>query len=218
MSFRRIVYLAAVAAVYLMPGAAVPAGVSHRVSFRAESMPNPGDASVEALARRAVNKAFLDEHPDYDIQPFSMPLIEGTESSQLMAIAAGVPPHLMYVNFRLSSTYLSQGFLEPLEILLARVRSEDERVRQCDDDGQWLANPSRQEVEAALEAIRERVPPLAWKVVYRDDETGDPTEHVWAIPWGDLVMALLYRKDLFSEAGMNPDDPPSSWYIASRIE
>jgi len=192
-----------------VPARADPAA---RVRIRAESLPAAGDASVSALARRTVHKAFLDSHPDFDIAPFQMPDIQGMESATLTSVAAGVPPHIMYVNFRLSSTYLAQGFLEPLEVLLARKLSPDDRVRQADGSGRWLADPTAEEVASAVELLRERVPPRAWPVVYRDDESGvDLNEHVWAVPWGNLVIALLCRRDLFNQAGLDPDKPPRDW-------
>lgn len=35
--------------------------------------------------------------------------------------------------------------------------------------------------------------------------------HVYCIPWFQCVMALNYRKDLFREAGLNPERPPRNW-------
>jgi ABC-type sugar transport system permease subunit/ABC-type glycerol-3-phosphate transport system substrate-binding protein len=35
--------------------------------------------------------------------------------------------------------------------------------------------------------------------------------HVYCIPWFQCVMALHYRKDLFRDAGLNPDRPPRNW-------
>ncbi len=49
-------------------------------------------------------------------------------------------------------------------------------------------------------------------MVYREDESaayGD--KHVWAIPTGFLVQGLLYRKDLFAAAGLDPQRPPTTW-------
>src|SRR5436309_1542281 len=38
------------------------------------------------------------------------------------------------------------------------------------------------------------------------------TVNVWAIPYGGaLAMTLVYRKDLFRKAGLDPDRPPRNW-------
>ena len=40
---------------------------------------------------------------------------EGFDSGPLMAIAGGVSPDIIYVNFRQSDTYIREGFLYPLD-------------------------------------------------------------------------------------------------------
>jgi len=197
------------------PAAAVAAR-PEAVYFRAQGVFNPSDPSVTAVAQRAVERAFREQRPEYVIEPFVMPQVtsggEVMDTGPLMAIAAGIPPHAIYVNFRQSSTYMRQGFLEPLEVLLARVLSADPRVRRVDDAGRWLLDPDAKEVAAALEQIRQRVPAPVWPVVYREDESGRyPGKHAWAIPDATLVMALLYRRDLFQDAGLDPDHPPRTW-------
>ncbi len=189
-----------------------PADGGDTVTFTAQGLPSPRDTDVQAAASRVVMRAFLEANPDVRIEPFVIPTIEGAsmDAGPLMAIAAGIPPHVMYVNFRQSSTYLSREFLLPLDVLLARLNGADPRVRQVDDEGKWLADPTPDEVAEAVKLIQERVPTPAWPVVYRQRE-GDAAPHVWAIPKDNLVRALLYRKDLFAAAGLNPDRPPRTW-------
>jgi len=185
------------------------------VRFSAENgVPDPYGTDAVSLANREVLRAFLEQHPDIAIDGFSIPRMENasSDSGTLMAIAAGTPPHAIYVNFRLSSTYLDQGFLEPMEHLLARVRSDDDRVRQVDEHGSWLADPTTQEIQDALDLLLRRMPRQAANAIYQEDPTGrHPGRHIWALPTRTLVMALLYRKDLFSEAGLDPQQPPRNW-------
>lgn len=210
---RRLVGLFVLAS--LIASAPIEAADDDAVRFRAQGLPDAASASVTAKAQRAVLREFMANHPNYVIEPFYMPAVTGggqMDTGPLMAIAAGIPPHAIFVNFRQSSTYMSQGFLVPLEVLLARILSDDDRVREADASGRWLADPSDDEVDRALALIRERVPEPAWPVVYREDESGRyPGKHVWAIPDEALVMALLYRKDLFIDAGLDPDRPPRTW-------
>jgi ABC-type sugar transport system permease subunit/ABC-type glycerol-3-phosphate transport system substrate-binding protein len=35
--------------------------------------------------------------------------------------------------------------------------------------------------------------------------------HIYAIPWFQCAMALYYRKDLFRDAGLDPNRPPRTW-------
>lgn len=198
-------------AVLLLPGLLV----ADTVTIRAQGLPSPGAMDINAQVGRNILRQFLESHPDVQVNPFVMPQVGGAaamDSGPLMAIAAGLPPHVIYVNFRMSSTYLDQGFLAPLEVLLARLQSDNPDVRATDPHGNWLADPTPEEIEAALTAIRERIPDRVWPVVFRPPFHGDTeTPHVWSLPTSTLVAALFYRRDLFMEAGLDPDRPPRDW-------
>ena len=182
------------------------------VAFTAQGLPNPRSTDVRAVASRQVLRAFLEQNPDIQIEPFIIPRIEGAslDAGPLMAIAAGIPPHTITVYFRQSSTYMQRGFLLPLEIILARTLSENEQVRQVGEDGEWVADPTPQEIDRALALIKQRVPGPAWPVVYRQRAPDEPA-HVWALPPTLMVKAMLYRKDLFAAAGLDPEQPPRDW-------
>ncbi|MFA9478087.1 extracellular solute-binding protein [Phycisphaerales bacterium AB-hyl4] len=169
-----------------------------KIQIRAQGLPPPHAVDVSALANRAVLRAFLERRPDVTG--------DGMDTGPLMAIVAGIPPNAIYVNYRQSSTYLSQEFLVPVEVLLARLLSDDSRVREYDEEGRWLGEAE------VTSAIRERVPDPAWPVVYRADESGQYAQpHAWAVPTSTLVMALQYRKDLFAAAGLDPERGPADW-------
>ncbi|MBC7109218.1 MAG: sugar ABC transporter substrate-binding protein [Methanomassiliicoccales archaeon] len=56
--------------------------------------------------------------------------------------------------------------------------------------------------------------PSALKVLQQGDV-------VWGLPWEGSTWGFFYRKDLFSEAGLDPERPPSNWAelveFASRL-
>jgi len=188
-----------------------------KVEFTSMNLPSPISQGADATAARRVFRTFISDRPHYEMKAFQMPSVEGAamDSAPLMGIAAGQPPHVIYVNFRQSSSYVNHGFLAPMEVLLARLQSDNERVRQTDEAGQWLVDPTAEEIEAAKEKIRERVVDRVWPVVHRRadvDKEGVPQgEHVWSLPTSTLVRALMYRKDVFREAGLNPEQPPETW-------
>ncbi len=190
---------------------------AERILLRMQTLPSPIATGIGPQVSRMIVREFVALYPQYDLVAFTFPGLEGMSMDQgpLMAIATGVPPHALYVNFRQSSTYINHGFLVPLEHLLARVLSDDPRVRETDAGGGWLADPAPAEVERALGLLRERVVDAAWRVVYRaadTDREGVPRgEHVWALPYRHLVRALLYRRDVFNEAGLDPNRPPRDW-------
>ncbi len=185
------------------------------VRFKSQGLPQPGSADPASLATRELVQRFQVQHPDIAIQAFTMPQIHGAamDSGPLMAIAAGVPPHAIYVNFRQSSTYIEQGFLEPLGPLMARVVSDDPALTRLDENGGWIAHPTPTQVDAARELLKSRVPDPVWPVVYREGlrPPHDESRHVWAMPLSMAVNVLMYRKDLFAEAGLDPDRPPRDW-------
>lgn len=100
------------------------------------------------------------------------------DARPLMAIAGGVAPDILYVNFRQSDTYIQQRFLYPLD---------------KPEDG-YLASLSHDEVAF-------RVHPKIWPVIRRKGPDGNV--HVWAMPYGGaLGKVVLYRKDVFDAAGV----------------
>lgn len=111
--------------------------------------------------------------------------VKGVEGA-LLAIAGGVAPDVLYVNFRQSDTYIRQGFLHPLD------RPEDGYAAAVPAD-EW----------------RGRVHPLIEPVIRR---AGPGGTHVWAMPYGGaLGRVVLFRKDLFDEAGVPYPGPAWTW-------
>ncbi|MEM6332278.1 MAG: extracellular solute-binding protein [Planctomycetota bacterium] len=186
-----------------------------KVRFKSQGLPQPGSVDPASLATRELVRLFQQRNPNIEIEAFTMPRVHGEamDSGPLMAIAAGVPPHAIYVNFRQSSTYIEQGFLEPLGPLMARVISKDPRLIALDEAGDWIAHPTADQIEAARELLRSRVPDPVWPVVYREGlrPPHDQDQHLWAMPLSMAVNVLMYRKDLFAEAGLDPDHPPKDW-------
>lgn len=93
--------------------------------------------------------------------------------SDLMAIAGGMAPDILYINFAKSDTYIRNGFLYPLD--------------------EYMKDMTPEEVN--------RIHPKLWPVIKRKGP--DAKSHVWALPYGGaLGRVLLYRKDLFDKHGI----------------
>ncbi|MBS1717074.1 MAG: extracellular solute-binding protein [Armatimonadetes bacterium] len=69
---------------------------------------------------------------------------------------------------------------------------------------QGFCRPLDDLVTADPSAI-ERANPEVMKVIRSYDD------HIYAIPWFQVAMALYYRKDHFQEAGLDPSKPPQTW-------
>jgi len=108
--------------------------------------------------------------------------VEGVESD-LLAIAGGVAPDVMYLNFRKSDTYIRNGFLEPLDDYFDTLPDEE---------------------------VAKRVNEKVWPVIRREGPDGKM--HIWAFPYGGLLgKGLLYRKDRFDEAELSYPDASWTW-------
>lgn len=126
------------------------------------------------------------ENVEIRLRQFSGIQVEQVESD-LLAIAGGMAPDVLYVNFRKSDTYIQQGFLYPLD------RPEDDYMTSLTD-----------------EEIAFRVHEKIWPVIRRRGPEGQT--HVWALPTGGaLGRVLLYRKDRFDEAGLPYPDEQWTW-------
>ncbi len=126
------------------------------------------------------------DHVEIRLRQFSGIQVEQVESD-LLAIAGGMAPDVLYVNFRKSDTYIQQGFLYPLD------KPEDN----------YLTSLTEEEIDF-------RVHEKIWPVIRRPGPEG--RTQVWALPTGGaLGRVLLYRKDLFDNAGLAHPDEDWTW-------
>lgn len=162
------------------------AGAQHKpVVLKVFELPDARHTDANSKADLAVINAFRQKYPWIELRSFSGIKIEGMDldSGPLLAIAGGVAPDVMYVNFRQSDTYIQNNLLYPLDEFMARESAED---------------------------LALRVEKPVWQVIRRQKK-GDSKERVWALPYETLVRVLMYRKDLFKKCGLDPNRPPRNW-------
>src|ERR1051325_5146405 len=117
------------------------------------------------------------DHVEVQLEEFSGIQVEGVETD-LLAIAGGLAPDILYVNFRKSDNYIQNSFLYPLD---------------KPEDG-YLTGMTNEEIAFRINA-------KLWPVIRRRGPNGE--RHVWAMPYGGaLGRVLLYRKDLFDNNGI----------------
>lgn len=108
--------------------------------------------------------------------------VEGVETD-LLAIAGGLAPDILYINFRKSDNYIQNGFLYPLD--------------------EYFATMTKDEIDF-------RINTRLWPVIKRKGSAG--ALHDWMMPYGGAMgKVLLYRKDLFDEAGLSYPDKNWTW-------
>ncbi len=114
------------------------------------------------------------DHVEIALEPFSGLSVLGVESD-LLAIAGGLAPDVMYVIFRKSDNYIQNNFLYPLD---------------KPEDGYFTS--------LTPEDIKFRINSKLWPVIRRRGPDGQ--QHIWALPYGGaLGKVLMYRKELFDK-------------------
>jgi multiple sugar transport system permease protein len=159
--------------------------VKPKLVLKVFELPDPRKTDAYSKANAAVVQAFRKQHPEIELRAFSGIKIEDMDldAGPLMAIAGGVAQDIISVNFRQSDTYIQNNFLYPLDEFIARETPE---------------------------AMQLRVEKPVWQVIKRKLK-GTDKEQIWVLPYETLVRVLMYRKDVFKRAGLNPNQPPRNW-------
>ena len=163
-----------------------------KIPLRIPMMPSTSDTSPDAQATLAKFDEFKKRFPFIEISGFSGISIPGMggESKLMLAIAGGMAPDIIQVNFRMSDTYIHQGFIYPLDAYLNRD----------------YPGGMKQYIEDMVKPIR--------PVAFRDGPAVDgfkSGQHLWFLPGHFAVRVLAWRKDYFMEAGLDPERPPQDW-------
>lgn len=176
------------------------------IHVKVANLPDPNKTDTVSRADVEVVKAFIRDFPEkfkekyraqykadkkkygnynwdrveVQLDRFSGIEVEGVEND-LLAIAGGIAPDILYINFRKSDNYIRNGFLYPLDDYFKQLSKEQ---------------------------LDFRINPKLWPVIRRKGPDGK--EHLWAMPYGGaLGRVLLYRKDLFD--AHNIPYPDNNW-------
>lgn len=155
------------------------------ITLTVHNLPDPASTGIEVASERAVINRFLKLHPNVKLRAgagLKLPGVQTMDMVPLMQIAGDISPDVIYVNFRFSDTYIHKGFLKPLDKYIAKMDPKD---------------------------LARRVPPAVKEVCYRKGPDGK--KHWYSLPTSRLVITLIYRRDLFAKAGLDPDKPPRTW-------
>lgn len=176
------------------PTSADPASRARLAAVEAFKEEFPRRFAVQYRARYEANPARYGQHDwthvEVALERFTGITVKGVEVD-LLAIAGGLAPDVLYVNFRKSETYIRNQFLYPLD------------------------NPGDGYLSAMSDAEKEfRVNPRLWPVIRRPGPGG---VHVWALPFGGaLGGVLMFRKDLFDAHRMAY--PNADWTTEDLLE
>ena len=161
------------------------------IPLRVTSMPDPKNTTAATKVALALLNEFRRRNPDIELSQFSgisIPNI-GWESKLMLAIAGGAAPDILPLNFRMSDTYIQQNFMYPLDDYVT-------------------------EKYGSIRKYLDTLPPAVRPVLYREGPGIGGFKkglHIWGLNHYISTRALFWRKDLFQDAGLDPEKPPRTW-------
>jgi multiple sugar transport system permease protein len=187
-----------------------------------------GDTHIDAVSMRESFRAFHAAYPHIQVtssRTMLMPASGGGGAQDtmvpLMQIAGGIPEDVLYVDFARSDAYIRMKLLYPLDEYVEDLAGVSVRDGHLMDAESYFARltggPNGSEIDA-------RVPRLCYEVMFRLcpyaatcphlDARGLPPapehRHLWSFPGKTTIRGMVYRRDLFAEAGL-PDRVPRDW-------
>ena len=155
----------------------------------------PDVSNPEYAVFREIFLGFEEQHPELEIVTAGSMTLRGgrQETARFMAMASGTAPDVIALTNRQLPGYIEQGLLIPLNEFLEGydpwVEISDEFLEAATVDGKTYAVP----VIFEMREIRNTY----GRVVSTFPE-GEP-------------LVLVYRKDMFADAGLDPNRPPQTW-------
>jgi len=136
--------------------------------------------------------AYMRNHPNVRVEAFSRLSVPGAayQAPLLMSIAARNSPEIIGLFIHMVRTYSDQQLIRPLDEYVGYDTNRDGLV--SNDEATW----------EPWKSIPDKI-----KLTCMKDG------HVYAVPT-DMTpgpIVLVYRRDLFQEAGLDPNKPPRTW-------
>jgi len=166
---------------------------AEKIPLRVMNLPFQGSMLAEDRVQIAKLREFKRLNPEIELSSFSGISIQnmGMESRLMLAMAGGSAPDVLSINFRMSDTYIQQNFLYPLDNYIKK-------------------DPEYRSIRGFLDTVPEAIRPL----LLRPGPAIGPFKqgmHVWMTGGQPIVRVLHWRKDVFQEAGLDPERPPKTW-------
>lgn len=177
-------FLLSVTPIFAVTIQPTPLPAANPVTVRVWQLPSERETMPNRVAEYRVAQRFQQLHPEIRLEGSTHLQIEGSgaEAALLMQVAGGSAPDIFSMTFRHIDTFVRQGFLHPLDEEIAALAPEE---------------------------YVERLPDKIVPVIRQKGREGDL--HYWALPQQIVATVLCYRKDLFAEAGLDPERPPRDW-------
>jgi len=155
---------------------------------------------------------FMKEHPNVSIENWTSLRIKGGlgwDSIKLMAFAGKTAPDVLHMWFHQVGYYVEQGFLYPLNEYIGEDLNGDGLIDKKD----WQDVNGNGKIDADDKGLIWEewltIDPYYRRVATVPDKHGVPK--IYALPYGDYNLGLLYRLDSVRQAGLDPKKQPQTW-------
>jgi ABC-type sugar transport system permease subunit/ABC-type glycerol-3-phosphate transport system substrate-binding protein len=145
---------------------------------------------IQGQAQNAILHGFARKRPDVAILPWNMFRLPGNlyNAQDMLAFAGKTAADIQACYFHQVVYYRQQGLLMPLN-----------RWIGDDDNG----NGVLEDAEIRWEPWK-RVPPVQQRMAMEGTK-------IYAIPTETFIAGIVWRRDLYSEAGLDPRQGPTTW-------
>ena len=175
----------------------------------------PNAENIETL----VAYDYMRAHTDVQVVPFTSLQIRGglgSDSAKFMAFAGKTAPDIIHMWFHKVRANAEQGFLLPLNEWIGYDGQYPDGSTKPKRDPK-TGQPLRDAAGGVVPDTNGKIDPdetrwAPWTKIdpyYRMVATVGGK--VYAIPFHDFRLGLLYRLDLWREAGLDPGKPPETW-------
>ncbi len=152
---------------------------------------SPMPYTLEEQARNYSFEKYMNRHPNVKIEPFSALRVTGeaAKSGKLMSVAGGTSPDIWRMFFHETLKYANQGFLLPLNDFIGHDENGDGKI------------------------TGDEVKFKPWNDIPEEFKTGCMKDgKIYALPYlNGSAQGLIFRTDLFREAGLDPNCGPLTW-------
>jgi len=143
------------------------------------------DLALPSSVEYAPFQAILDDHPQIRYTRHTQLLLPNLErGSLLMAIASGIAPDILRVYHHEAKAWIRNGFFLPLDEYI--YRDTDGNGRYTDGVDEVLWDPFLRMSQRMRDMIAE-------------------DGHIYILPRFQWIQFLVYRKDIFRDAGVDPE-------------
>ncbi len=160
----------------------------------------PKKDSLLMMQNYVLFDAVAEKYPDIELYYKESEFFLDNGQYDFSQLEDGIAAETLYLNCRTSYIYIEKNWIHPLDeyinLELTAKQARQQNVYNADI--------------MYKDEFEDRVHPALLPVIFRAGPDGK--KHVWALPYGCCVLSGIANKNLFRQAGLDPEkDLPETW-------